>query len=229
MPRFSESLTMPEPRKFGAFDRDADLEVRHRDLPHWFQAGVATFITFRTIDSMPRNVVSGWHADIKRWLKENGIHCDPERLPEANALPMRLRNEYSKVRDRGWQERLDECHGECVLKRTECAKIVADALRHFDGDRYDLASFIVMPNHVHLIAQFRRGFSLSRQSESWLRFSATRINRLLNRAGAFWQAEPFDHIIRSEAQFWYLMNYIRDNPGNAGVKMDDVAYYNVFE
>ena len=35
--------------------------------------------------------------------------------------------------------------------KMECAKIVDDALRHFDGDRLALISSVVMPNHVHAL------------------------------------------------------------------------------
>lgn len=38
-----------------------------------------------------------------------------------------------------------------MLEDPANAKIVADALRHFDGERYELASFVVMPNHVHVL------------------------------------------------------------------------------
>ena len=38
-----------------------------------------------------------------------------------------------------------------MLKDPANAKIVADALRHFDGERYEMASFVVMPNHVHVL------------------------------------------------------------------------------
>jgi REP element-mobilizing transposase RayT len=55
------------------------------------------------------------------------------------------------------------------------ARIVGDALQHFDGVRYDLDSFVVMPNHVHLLVQFRATFTLKAQSESWLRYSARKI------------------------------------------------------
>ena len=46
---------------------------------------------------------------------------------------------------------MDSCHGTCPLKSRDCAEIVADALRHFDGDRYLLGDFVIMPNHVHLL------------------------------------------------------------------------------
>ncbi|MBN1853037.1 MAG: hypothetical protein JW829_09950 [Pirellulales bacterium] len=53
-----------------------------------------------------------------------------------------------------WDAFLDECHGACLLKQADLARIVADSLFHFDSDRYLLTDFVVMPNHVHLMASF---------------------------------------------------------------------------
>ena len=42
---------------FNALDREADIQVSERNLPHWFQVGAATFVTFRTADSLPGEVL----------------------------------------------------------------------------------------------------------------------------------------------------------------------------
>ena len=76
--------------------------------------------------------------------------------------------------------------------------------------------------------QFRDGYDLQKQSEGWLRFTATRINRQLGQTGPFWQSEPFDHLIRSEQQFVYLLRYIRENPAKANLKPNEAIYYSVF-
>lgn len=211
---------------FHSFDPDAEIDFRSRHLPHWFQAGVAIFVTFRTIDSMPRAVVQRWHDEIVSWLAANGYaaNVSSDVLPDAELLPARLRAEYRRVRSLGWHDCLDQCHGACVLRRPELARIVANTLLHFDGERYDLDCFVVMPNHVHVILQFRADFTLAKQTDSWLRFSARKINGRLRQKGAFWQAEPFDHLIRSERQFLYLRNYIRDNPKKAGLRRGEFLY-----
>ncbi|MEZ6124652.1 MAG: transposase [Planctomycetaceae bacterium] len=124
-----------------------------------------------------------------------------------------------------WHQQLDECHGACVLRQPETAEIVAGALHHFDGDRYYLDSFIVMPNHVHALVQFRPPTTLRKQLESWLHFSATQINRHLGTRGRFWQSEPFDHLVRSAEQFQYLQRYIRENPEKARLSAGQFLYW----
>ena len=105
------------------------------------------------------------------------------------------------------------------------SQIVADSLRHFDGDRYVMRSFVVMPNHAHMLAQFPTEGGMKAQCESWKRFTATKINRELQRQGYFWQGESFDHLVRSEEQYFHLVEYIANNPRKAGLSAGEYRYY----
>jgi hypothetical protein len=93
-----------------------------------------------------------------------------------------------------WNDHLDACHGECVLKRPDFHDLVADSLRKFDQAQYDLTDFVVMPNHVHVLVAFADEQSMLAQCESWKRYTATRINAALGRSGRFWQQDGFDHL-----------------------------------
>ncbi|MEX0819492.1 MAG: hypothetical protein WD070_07855, partial [Pirellulaceae bacterium] len=59
---------------------------------------------------------------------------------------------------------------------------------------------------------------------SWMRFTATRINRLFGDTGTFWQEEPFDHLVRSEQQLEFLRDYIEQNPLKANLKAGEYLY-----
>jgi len=208
---------------FNAFDPQGEVDRSHRNLPHWFQSGVAIFLTFRTADSMPREVIERWEEEQREWLHRHGLKT---ALPSDFAqLPPPVQSEFRKLRDRLWHRSLDNCHGACLLRRPKLAQIVGDALQHFDGDRYDLDSFVIMPNHVHLLVQFRPPTTLKAQTQSWLRFSAREINKQLGKSGSFWQSESFDHLVRSPQQFEYLQRYITDNPKKANLKEDEYLYW----
>lgn len=58
-----------------------------------------------------------------------------------------------------------------------------------------------------------------------MRYTARQINLLIKEAGAFWQPEPFDDIIRSSEQFLYLEDYIADNPRKANLKEGEYLYW----
>ncbi len=99
-----------------------------------------------------------------------------------------------------------------MLRQAKLAQLVAGSLEHFDSDRYELTDYVVMSNHVHLLAAFPDGPAMLKQCESWKHFTATQINRQLNRKGRFWQQDGFDHLVRSVEQFEYLRGYIAQNP-----------------
>ena len=109
-------------------------------------------------------------------------------------------------------EYLDNGLGRCDLKRPRLSKIVADSLLYFNGDRYQIGDFVIMPNHVHLLVCLLGDTDLLKQCRSWKKFSAGKINKLLERSGRFWQEESFDHLVRSSEQFCAIQQYIMKNP-----------------
>jgi REP element-mobilizing transposase RayT len=215
-----------EPVKFGVFDKDGEVAESERYLPHWFQPGVVVFVTFRTEDSMPRSVVAQWQEEQRRWLRDQGVEDYLEGpLPDVESLPGSLQKGFRKLRDGRWHWHLDQCHGACVLRMPKLSSIVGDALLHFNGQRYDLDRFVVMPNHVHVLVQFRPPTTCRQQCTSWLRYTARQINQRLKRHNAFWQSEPFDHLLRSIDQFHYLQQYIADNPSKANLRPGEYLFW----
>jgi type I restriction enzyme R subunit len=208
------------------FDEEAELQIVERRLPHWSQTGTVCFVTWRTVDSMPKAVLDSWNGDRSEWLRAHGV--DPAEVDWQDRLirlgPDLAREFFDTFWNR-WHDSLDECHGACVLGRPDLATIVADSLRHFDGERYMLLEFVVMPNHVHLLAAFADEEAMLAQCESWKHFTATRINRVLGRKGRFWQPDAFDHLVRSQRQLTYLRHYIADNPKKAGLGAGQFVHY----
>lgn len=107
--------------------------------------------------------------------------------------------------------------GSCVLGRADCAKVVQDALLSFEGSRYHLVAWCIMPNHVHVLAAPLQGHKLSSILHSWKSYTAVEINRLLGRKGALWERESFDHILRSAEHLEWFKEYIEKNPVVAGL------------
>ena len=130
------------------------------------------------------------------------------------ALPELLRKNFHQIFSQQYMEYLDKGLGTCVLKQPRLAKIVADSLLHFNGDRYHMGDFVIMPNHVHLLVCLLGDTNLLKLCRSWKRFSAVRINKVLEQTGRFWQEESFDHLVRSPEQFCAIQEYIRKNPNH---------------
>jgi type I restriction enzyme R subunit len=211
---------------FELFDPNADVRITAGNLPHWFQPGVTYFITFRTDDSFPVAVARQWYRCRDDWLRKHGI--DPgsvDWISKLRALPGDQLREFHTNFSREFMENLDSGHGECVLKRPELARIVAGSFHYFDGRRYHLGDFVVMPNHVHLLVCLLGTTDLEGQCYSWKKFTSTRINEVLGRQGRFWHEESFDHLVRSPEQFEYLRTYIADNPKRAGLGEGEYLYW----
>ncbi|HYG73714.1 MAG TPA: transposase, partial [Planctomycetota bacterium] len=85
------------------------------------------FITFRLADALP-------HKE----LLEMSIGLGAESNPEA-------RNKMET-----W---LDAGYGACHLKDPAAARIVENVMLFFDGARYRLLEWVVMPNHVHFLIE----------------------------------------------------------------------------
>ncbi len=206
------------------FDPKSELSIHEHCRPHWSQAGAVVFITFRTADSIPKEVLRRWEREKIDWLNRNGIACDQHWSKIVPTLTPELQKQFKQTFNRHREDFLDTCQGECVLQRRELAKIVHDSLMHFDGKRYRMGDFIVMPNHVHLLCAFLSEEALVKQCDSWLHFTARQINLKLGRKGKFWQQEPFDHLVRSPEQYDYLRKYIAENGVKAGLSDDRYLY-----
>jgi REP element-mobilizing transposase RayT len=107
--------------------------------------------------------------------------------------------------------------GACLLKHPEAAEIVWNALRHFDGQRYRLHAWCIMPNHVHVVVSPLGDHGLPEILHSWKSFTAHAINQALGRKGEVWERESFDHLIRSADAVDRFISYTQNNPVEAGL------------
>jgi len=182
-------------------DRDAEVSRTRVNLPHWRQDGRTYFVTFRLDDSLPTEAVEHIVESRRAWLHKN---------PEPHTSEQR--NEYFRLFSEALDRKLDAGLGGCQLAEPKARELVRDALYFFDGDRYWLHDWVVMPNHVHLLLTVRPEQPLSKVLHSLKSFTSKKINALLGRSGVLWQKDSFDHIVRSEASFERFRQYIAENP-----------------
>jgi REP element-mobilizing transposase RayT len=94
---------------------------------------------------------------------------------------------------------------------------VENALLFFDGERYRMHAWVVMPNHVHALFTPLNGLGLAEILRSWKSFTSKEANKLLGQTGHFWQCEYFDRFIRDAEHFDNVVRYIESNPVKAGL------------
>lgn len=81
---------------------------------------------------------------------------------------------------------------------------------------YQLGSFVVMSNHVHVL--LLPLIAPSRLLQSLKGVTAREANRMLGRIGEpFWQTESYDHWIRDDEEYGQIAKYIEQNPVKAGL------------
>ena len=99
--------------------------------------------------------------------------------------------------------------GEAVRKE------IGETHTHYDGVVVD--KFVVMPNHVHLIVLINSDGGMpgaSRPMNTLIPRIVAMIKKKTNRAfgSDTWQHSFHDHIIRDEAEYLRIWQYIDDNP-----------------
>ena len=162
-------------------------------LPHFDETELVQAITFRLVDSLPRDFL----RELDRQLK---------RLP-ARERPEQKFNRIAAMLDRG--------AGACHLRDPRVAERVESSLLYFDTQRYRLLCWCLMPNHVHAMVETMPGHPLDEVLHSWKSFTSTKVNRILGRTGQFWQPEYYDRFIRDDDHYARTLRYIEENPVKA--------------
>lgn len=207
-----------------AFDPNGEIEIRQRNLPHWRQPGATYFVTFRLGDALPRRILDKLRSDRRRWLEEHGVIAVRQAIPgrPSSAAASRFLSESYRAYRVWLSEQIENYlaagYGACWLRSSDVREIVENSLAHFDGERYTLDDYVIMPNHAHAIVTPRDEIDLSSVMHSWKSYTANRINRLVGRKGRLWQDESYDHIVRDEDELIGYRRYIADNPRRARLR-----------
>lgn len=194
-------------------------------LPHFDGCEATQHVTFHLADSLPRETI--------------------ERIEEEmRAVAPDWQDTERRKRVEDW---IDAGHGSCVLREPGVAALVQGAFLHFDGERYRLLAWVVMPNHVHVLFQPMRDWTVAKIVASWKKFTAREIcdfrrgtlrNADLRNAdlpignlnksekanqeiggpgGPVWHREYWDRFIRNDRHFQQVVEYIHQNPVKAGL------------
>jgi type I restriction enzyme R subunit len=118
------------------FDPSADVLINQRIRPHWSQGGAIVFGTFRTRDSIPLDVLQRWDREKYDWLARRGLLTQGHWSDVLATLNEKHKRAFLRDFDRCREAFLDTSQGRCVLRRPDLARIVANSLLHFDGQRY---------------------------------------------------------------------------------------------
>jgi putative DNA methylase len=148
------------------------LTIRERRLPHYHSIGQPIFITWRLHGSLA-----------------------PGRSFPAGTTSGQVFAAMDRLLDNART-------GPLYLRQPEIANMVVESIHYQERalGHYQLHSYVVMANHVHLL--ITPCVEVSKLMQSLKRFTAKEANRMLNRTGnPFWQEESYDRLVRGETEF----------------------------
>lgn len=168
-------------------------------LPHYNNPGTIQSVTFRLADSLPQSKLREIENELAA-LQPGKIDAERRKRIET------------------W---LDAGMGCCALRHPALASLMQETLLKWDGDRYRLFAWCVMPNHVHVLMETTA--PLSKILQSWKSFTGRWA--LVNNAElglgipgpALWMREYWDRYIRDGDHFDNVRAYIEKNPAAAGL------------
>jgi len=141
-------------------------------LPHYDADVITQFVTFRLAGSLPTKVIDGLKKNLKSGLlSEIDYHREIDKY-------------------------LDMSEGLKTLTYERIAEAIAQTLLKFDGVKYDLHAWVIMPNHVHILLTPKDGYSLAEILHSIKSYTANFANKTLGQRGRFWSPEYFDRFMR---------------------------------
>ncbi len=192
------------------------VEMRCRgELPHLYKESGSYFVTFRLWDAViPDEQRHRWREMQRIVVQASRPHAAASTAALPGPAILRLRE---LTRDLAQASEPPLQAGSCLLRAPEVAAIVQDTLLHFDQQRYQLAAWCVMPNHVHVAYSTIGTVTPDSIHHSWKSFTSHEVNRLLRHSGTLWERESFDHLIRSIDSYEVFIEYIEHNPCAAGL------------
>ena len=156
-------------------------------LPHFDGPAAPQFLTFRLADSMPQGLLEKWRQES---LTDSQFRKKVERYLDAGL-------------------------GSCWLRRPDIAEMICNSLKYHHAKKYDLDSWVIMPNHGHVLLSPINGFHLDEIEHSIKSYTANEANKMIGRKGQFWAIECFDRYIRDWRHFNAVVRYIENNPVKA--------------
>ena len=194
-----------------------------RALPHVHLPGACFFVTSRLHGSLPKDFLTKLHQKYEA----------QQRLVEQINPSDRERQLY--LLQRAWFKEYEEALHRCKdgphwLAKPEAAQPLVEQLRRYDGQYYRLEAYTILSNHFHALLDFSIQLQPdgSVDTATYVNLdkvmglvkgaSAFLANKALNRTGhTFWQNESHDRYIRNAKHFVAAVDYIKQNPAEAGL------------
>jgi len=177
-------------------DPSGETKKHGSKLPHWQQGRVMQFVTFRLGDSLPKSKLIEWKTHREIFIEQNPKPWTPEKELE-----------FHRRFTKRFEEWLDEGSGSCLFRKPEYRDIMETILMRFQGERVNHESWVIMPNHLHLL--FTPLGPMDHLIKAWKSTFSHKVG-----LGSVWQKNYRDTLIRDAKHYANAVRYIRNNPRN---------------
>jgi len=190
-----------------------DYALYHkRFLPHIQPMGRPLFITIRSSDSIPKKYME----EYKRYTEM--LKQAEKQKPEDHDLKVNNNKKAFAYMDDIFHNNQGSIN---FTKHEAVAALITENLQSLHGVSCFISAYTIMPNHLHILLRpFERDgkpISIAEIMKSFKGLTARQVNLILNRSGALWYREYYDHWLRSGREFVNVVEYIRQNPVKAGL------------
>lgn len=175
--------------------------IKCGNLPHWFQENKLIYDTLRIGDSIPFDILQDY---LKKKDEFTKLHQKPWSPETKTIFEIQIKRVIEKYLDSGY--------GACYFKDPMVREIIEEEFEKFNGIRYQLFDYVIMPNHMHFLILPSPEIDYDKLIGNIKRKTAIKINSYLKRNGQVWQREGFDRIVRDYKNLVEIIQYIHDNP-----------------
>jgi len=193
---------------------DPDLIAKHRRyLPHVQLKRQVISITWRLAFTLPRQ--------LQELLHELRVSLQSLHNADETSLSERYEEYAYKL------ERYDDYLGRFQLQGLSLCEpaigsMMRSALHFYDHKLYQLHTWCLMPNHVHLLVQplpladgtYAKISTIVQRIKG---YTAKQINLQLGRSGKVWNDDYYDRFIRNSRDYCMTVEYVMNNPVKAGL------------
>ncbi|NBB79521.1 MAG: hypothetical protein GVY36_08770 [Verrucomicrobia bacterium] len=181
------------------------LGVDYDQLPHWVVDYGCYSLTLHCADSIPKGALEKLREYVAH---QSAIESTDDDFLQQNRRQFKMMEHY-----------LDQSMGACPLRPVKIRQSLTNYLTAYD-EELRFKSWVIMPNHLHLITDPMRFSSTDAFKKAITRFkmrSTRYVNLSAKRSGKLWMSSAYDRWIRSESEYRRWIDYLRNNPAKAGL------------
>ncbi len=215
-------------------------------MPHFQPLGYTYFVTFRLANSLPAHVVSELMDEHETEIKKMAvIDNKKEKAEKYSEAQLNYFEKFDSLLDKynsseNWLKRNEIAkvvfdaimfydkkkydliaftvmpnHVHVVFKPIDKPEVVETEFRPTIVGRNSVSSFASDGENIE--ESNSSTYIVTKILQDLKKYTARECNKLLGRAGAFWQHESYDHVVRNEDELQRIVEYVLNNPAKAGL------------